>query len=322
MAIPTLDQATTPRQLSSHTYEINLDNEWCIGSVPHGGYVTSCFLAVSHLHFSTTLARQNQPHPMTVHMEFPKRTEQGPALFTVRDVKLGRQTSTIHISLSQHGKEEVLCYINQSNLTSEDGVSFETGWEMEPPPAPTPDFKAFEKENEKNWAEQGAMPFQEFRRASNRVRFFFPREGQKLTSVGDQWIKFRDGTKFTTESLGYVADMFPMVVESYTADEDPYKVGPSTKEHNGLKKKPAGAKFWYPTVVLNIDVKKALPKEGVDWLFCRARSKLIAKGRLDIEVVIMDEAGDLIALSHHVALVLSASRNLAARKQADVASKI
>lgn len=293
--------------------------------VPHGGYVTSCFLRVAQAHFASTLARQNQPHPMTVHMEFPKRTEIGPALFTVRDVKLGRQTSTIHITLTQHGKEEVLCYINQSNLATESGVSFATEWQLEPPACPIPDFEALERGNDKFWAEQGSMPFKDFRRASNRVRFFFPRQGQPLTSIGDQWIRFRDGTKFTMESLGYVSDMFPMVVESYTAEEDPYKVSPAGTSDEAVKsRRKAGptAKFWYPTVVLNLDVKKALPPGGVDFLFCRARSKLISKGRLDIEVVIMDELGELVALSHHVGLVLSASRNLAARKRGDAASKI
>jgi hypothetical protein len=171
-----------------------------------------------------------------------------------------------------------------------------------------------------NWVEQKAMPFAEFRKASNRVQFYFPRNGQFLRSMTDQWIRFRDGSRFTTESLGFVADMFPQVVESYNAEDDPYRVKPEgeAKVKGDTRR---GAKYWYPTVVLNLDVKKALPKDGVEWLFCRARSKQIRKGRLDIEVVIMDESGDLVALSHHVALVVSAGRNLAARRR-DVQSKI
>ena len=255
---------------------------------------------------------------MALHIEFPRRTEIGPAICTVRDVKKGRQTSTVHVTLSQHGREEVIGYLTHINLEAEEGVTFPTGWSLEPTPL-VANLSKFEHNTDENWVEQTEMPFAKFRKASNRVRFFFPRKGQFLQSVSDQWICFRDGTKFTTESLGYVADMFPQVVESYRDEDDPYAV---RKIDDGKKKKPIGARFWYPTVVLNLDIKKALPKEGSKWLFCRARSKQIRKGRLDIEVVILDESGELVAISHHVTLVLSAARNLAARRREGDDSKI
>lgn len=163
------------------------------------------------------------------------------------------------------------------------------------------------------------MPFASFRKASNRVRFFFPRAGQKLRSLSDHWLLFRNGERFTQDSLGYVADMFPQVVESFSHSSDPYHV---TDAFTG-ERKPL-ARFWYPTVVLNLDVKKALPEEGVEWLFARSRSKLIRNGRLDIEVVILDQWGELVALSHHVTLVLGAERNMAgrSRKENGARSKI
>lgn len=158
------------------------------------------------------------------------------------------------------------------------------------------------------------MPFANFRRASNRVRFFFPKQGQQLRSLADQWITFRNGEKFTNAALGYVCDMFPQIVESYSAEEDPYAVkhkntvDPKTGEKNW-------AKFWYPTVLLNLDIKKPLPEEGVQWLFVRTQAKLIRNGRLDLEVIIFDEGGEVVALSHHVVMVLSADRNTAQRKR-------
>jgi Thioesterase-like superfamily len=289
-----------------------------IAIVPHGGYVTSCFMRVATMHFSTTLKKQNQPHCMALHLEFPRRTEIGPARLVVKDVKLGRQTSIVHLTLSQHGKEEVFGYLTHSNLQAEEGVTFPTGWTLEPPTAPLLDAqKLMNQGGDANWAERKETPFANFRKASHQVRFFFPRNGQPMNSIIDQWICLRDGSKFTTESLGYVTDMFPQIVENYREDEDPTGVAAALQ-----KGKPTGAKYWYPTVVLNIDVKKALPEEGVDFLFCRTRSKQIRKGRFDIEVVVMDEAGEVIALSHHIALVLSAGRNLAARRRETPDSKI
>jgi Thioesterase-like superfamily len=248
---------------------------------------------------------------MTLHMEFPRRTETGPATFHVKDVKLGRQTSTVHITLRQHDRDEVIAYITQSNLSSSAGVSFDTEWALHPTPYAV-DLSKLKDGEDENWVEQRAMPFSNFRKASNRVRFFFPRHGQKMKSLSDQWLCFRNGERFTTEALGYVCDMFPQVVESFKADEDPYGVT-EEKSHAGANR--ALAKFWYPTVVLNLDVKKALPEEGVEWLYARSSSKVIRNGRLDIEVVIMDESGEIVALSHHVTLVLDAARNLAQRRR-------
>jgi hypothetical protein len=56
-----------------------------------------------------------------------------------------------------------------------------------------------------------------------------------------------------------------MPVEAFAGgEENPYDVTRKDK-----KKKTPVAKFWYPTLLLNIDVKKSLPEEGCDWLFVR-----------------------------------------------------
>lgn len=152
----------------------------------------------------------------------------------IKDVKLGRQTSTIHMSLVQHGKEVVIGYLNHTNIADEKGVSFDTNWQLSPPPYSV-DLKALRADNDTNWIEQKEMPFASFRKASSRVRFFFPRQGQKMKNLSDQWLTFRNGEKFTNESLGYgscssesgvancdssyVADMFPQIVESFVAEE-------------------------------------------------------------------------------------------------------
>lgn len=153
------------------------------------------------------------------------------------------------------------------------------------------------------------MPFAEFRKASKRVRFHLPRKGQMANGMADEWLRMRSGERFTHESLGFVADMGPQLVEGYLADED---LNDSTSP---VKARKGPAKFWYPTLLLNLDVKKALPDEGVEWLFVRIQAKKIANGRMDLEFLVLDEEGDLVAVSNHVALVVGAERNLAARRK-------
>ncbi|KAF2149842.1 hypothetical protein K461DRAFT_270417 [Myriangium duriaei CBS 260.36] len=306
--------ATAITQASSHNYEAHFRDDWCIGSVPHGGYITSCFMQVAKLHFDTTLAKRNQPHTITLHLEFVRRTEVGAATFTVRDVKLGRLTSTIHITLTQNGREEVIGYLTHSNIPREEGPSFETRWQLEPPP-PKTNVSALASDSDSKWQERKIMPFSDFRKASNKFRFFFPKEGQVEHSVADQWMALKSGEKLTNVTLGTIADMFPQLPEIFRTETDPYSIKAETKgiDTEAEARKKGVAKFWYPTLLLNLDIKKALPEEGVDWLFTRTRAKQMKNGRYDLEIVVLDESGDIVALSHHVCFILPASRNLAKR---------
>ena len=111
------------------------------------------------------------------------------------------------------------------------------------------------------------------------------------------------------------SSMFPMPVEAFLHDSNPYAV------KGNPSRKSKAAKFWYPTLLLNIDIKKSLPEEGVEWLFSRVVTKQIKNGRMDIEITILDEGGEIVALSQHVALVVGTERNMAERKNGG-ASKI
>jgi hypothetical protein len=334
-----LAKSTRVNQADSHTYTIDFDPAWTIGTgtytifpwkrtaseweqsltfispVPHGGYVTAVFMRVVSQHFSTTLARQNQPHTIALHLDFLRRTQIGPATFKVKDVKLGRQTSVVHVTLLQDGREEVVGYITNSNISTEEGVSFSTAWKLQPAPLPA-DLSKFESDEDPNWAARERWPFSDFRKATLNVRSFFPRAGQPAPGIIDEWLCLRNGENWTNEALGSVVDTFPQVIEGYILGDDPYSV---ENERSGKKEEQVG--FWYPTVLLNMDVKKALPKEGVKWLFVRLQAKRIKNGRFDLEIVVLDEGGDVVALSHHVCFAVSAARNTAARRTAGEAGK-
>ncbi|QIX00044.1 hypothetical protein AMS68_005561 [Peltaster fructicola] len=313
-----LQAATQVKQVDSHTYTADFDAAWTIGQVPHGGYVASVFQRVVEAHFGTTLAKQNQPHTMIFHLEYVRRTEVGPATFKVRDVKLGRQTSTVHITLSQKDREEVLGYVTNTNILNETGVSYPTLWRPIPP-RPSVDLQKLDSDSDAIWGERKVWPVSWFRKAPTHARFFFPRAGQPDPSVSDQWMCLRNGENWTNESLGYVADSFPQIIEVYATKEiDPYSI--AVQERMDIKEQEAKYKnpgFWFPTLVLNLDVKKALPATGVKWLFVRLQAKQIKNGRYDLEMIIMDETEQIVALSHHVCLAVSAARNTAKRRTAE-----
>lgn len=198
--------------------------------------------------------------------------------------------------MSQDGREEVLAYVINSNMITEEGASFDTGYVMTPP-APSVDLRRLEIDEDSEWYHQKKMPFAKFRKASQRVKFHFPRKHQAEQNFADEWLCFSDGSTFTQSSIAFVADMFPQIIESFRDQSQ----GP----------------FWYPTLLLNLDIKKALPLEGVKWLQVRVQMKRVRNGRMDIDVHIHDADGELVALSNHVGFVVDASRNTAARRQPD-----
>jgi len=57
----------------------------------------------------------------------------------------------------------------------------------------------------------------------------------------------------------------------------------------------------------------ALPEEGVPWLYSRVNSRQMSNGRMDLEIVVLDVDGKLVAISNQVALLVDAKRNLKTR---------
>lgn len=178
----------------SHTYIANFPLAWCIGTgitaqlssnptnptnphpVPHGGFVSACFQQVASLHFKTTLSKQNLPHALSMHLSYLRRTEVGPATFKVVDAKLGARTSTIHVTLVQGNREEVVAYITHTNMATEEGVTYPTCWALSPR-APAVSLKALAEGNDDNFAESMLQPFLEFRKAGRECSLMLPYQG-------------------------------------------------------------------------------------------------------------------------------------------------
>lgn len=297
--------AATP--LSSHTYAVTLDVEWCIGSVPNGGYVTSTLISAVNKHFATTLAHLAQPDTMSMQLQFLRRTRAGPAVVTVADVKLGGTVSVVLATLSQDGRDEVQGFVTHMDFSASSGLSIPTEPHggMLPPPLPI-DFAAVERDGrDANWhVAPDSRVVTTFRKALQHLVFVRPNAvSQDAGFFGDQWVRFRPGgpeqptVPFVQEAIGCVVDMYPTTFHHSRH---------MTKEERSVPR-------WYPTVLLNLDIKRRIPP-GTRWLFVRAATAEVRDGRFDISIVVLDQTGTLIALSNHVNLILGSERNLAERK--------
>lgn len=285
--------------------------------------MASVFLNVASTHFRGTLAGRHQPHTILLHLEFVRRTRAGPGMIKVRHMKLGRQTSTVSLSLWQDDREKVVGYSTNLDMHAESGLTLPTGYSLAPPP-PAVDMSRLRDDTDINWKLQSASSFPTFRTAYKMLKMFLPRERRGPSNFVEEWLTFADGGRFTNESLGFVADWWPSVVENYRPKRlDGVEPAPNSTEGQSLQAQMnEWPVLWYPTLVFNLDIKKILPNEGVEWLYARVSTKSVKNGRLDLEVVIKDETGDIVALSHHACLILPMSRNMAGRHVADSESKI
>ncbi|KAI0440353.1 thioesterase-like superfamily-domain-containing protein [Xylaria telfairii] len=256
-------------------------------SVPNSGYATSCLLAAVRVHLSS----RDQPDTLAARFKYPARTSLGPAVIVIEDVKLGRsQLSTLHLALWQGGlkaevpwitpsvlRRAILAHTTHTNLQTFGGFSLSTGDESTPAaalPDPFPDFEA----------------------------------GPLTPGVLNMWIRTVSGEHMTQAIFPYLLaapELRELLMppshnsDSKTSSNVVDKTS-GTEDCDEDGQAEARASLWFPTIVVNLEVKTALPEEGVEWLNVGVTSK-------DVE-------GEIIALSYHIALVLSIERNTAKTK--------
>ncbi|KAL5335263.1 thioesterase-like superfamily-domain-containing protein [Aspergillus crustosus] len=329
---PKFESAVNVSPLGNNRYSAFLQNAFCIGTVPHGGYTSAVLYRLALVHFATAhpdLYKGEPATPISLHLTFLRRTSEGAATLRVHDVKLGKRTSSIHVELLQPknvGKEvgeegvevKVVGYVTVSPASAEVGVSAKTDWELFPRPvagsaghdesAAGVDLSRLAQTGKDGPWVKLDPPFSEFRKATTQVELYGVGavEKKKLRNNGivDQWARLQPGgevMRWSNEGLVFLTDMFPMALDVFdTIASDAEGGGP-------------GATHWFPTVTLSIDLKKRLPVTGEEWLYSRVVTKDVRDGRTDLDVTILDAKGEIVALSTQIGLVVSASRNIGKR---------
>lgn len=72
------------------------------------------------------------------------------------------------------------------------------------------------------------------------------------------------------------------------------------------------------TLSMSTEIIKPLPEEGVKWLFMRCATKHISNNRMDLEIILMDEHEDLIAVSNHVIQIIPQAQKNARKPKAKI----
>lgn len=270
--------------------------------------MASVFLRAARAH----LASRGQTDTISAHWQFITKTSIGPAVIVIEDVKLGRGLTVLHISLYQKhllpqhpwvspdSTRTTTAYITNGAIPRESGVTLRTGWSIDQPPPPV-DLAKLVRGEDPRW-ESWIHYLRPIVQSLQNVDLYVPKEKHPSPTTHDVWVRLMNGERWLQDDLGFVIDIGPpLIVESFRPETDSAVV-----PEGGF---PRGAQFWYPTIVASLETKKRLPEEGVSWLRYRIVCKMIERGRYDAEVLVYDETGDLVALSHHVAMAVGVERN-------------
>ncbi|KAL2820638.1 thioesterase-like superfamily-domain-containing protein [Aspergillus granulosus] len=341
------EEAIQVSRIDSHTYSAYLDPVWCIGSVPHGGYTTSVLYRLATVH-----CRKNNDgkgpwrassEPVAFQLSFLRRTLAGHAILKVQDMKVGLRTSVIHVALlqpSDHAnsrvtksnagdRDEILevklvAYITVSPPTFEESTPFRGPWELHPPPAPgslpngSIDFDSLAQNGvDGAWAKYHDQPL--ILSAARQLEVYEPTVPPAATIADlasrtiDQWSRFTPGGKvarWSNESVLFLIDMFPPAFDRLEAMERRRMLAAAEEacEADVAKKQ-----FWFASVAMNIDLRTRIPHEGVEWLHTRVVSRMVRGSRADLDVMVLDQSGQAIALGTQISLVVDQGRNTKGR---------
>ena len=200
------------------------------------------------------------------------------------------------------------------NMHAKHGPSYDTNHRLVPTAAPADVLKS-SRSPENQWIKWTFLwHAKSFFKPYTHFHFYILSNGPPHHSFTDVWITPENNDDvFTTETLGCVADIWPQMVENHcpgsewntTSLVSPALRGTQTSSIDadfGFGRHPQD--FWYLTLSMTLEIKKLLPPQGVKWLFTRVQAKEIKNGRMDAEMTILDENSELLALSHHVCLVI------------------
>lgn len=200
------------------------------------------------------------------------------------------------------------------NMHAKHGIGYKINYRLRPAVAPANVLKLADG-SESQWI-KWTFPWhaKSLLKPYTHLHFYIPVNGPPHPSLTDVWITPENtDDAFTTEVLGFIADIWPRMVENYCPESEWSTASLVSRASKGMQTSSIDADFgfgrhpqafWYPTLSMTLEIKKLLPPQGVKWLFLRAQAKEIKSGRMDAEVTILDQNCELVALSHHVCLVI------------------
>lgn len=244
---------------------------WNIGDSANGGYVVSLVLRAF-----AEVSDHPDPLSVTAHFLRPVRPDGGRAEIEVESVRSGRTTTVLQGDLHHAGKHRlrvVAVFGDLAGRSGAPGADTSTPVITIDPPEIAPPADCADRSE---LAQGVALPI--LQRLDVRIRPEHAAPGGAAEAVIDGWIRLADGTEPSSMVLPLFADAFP----------------PSLYPR-------FGSVGWVPTIELTVHVRRR-PARG--WVQARLECDDLAGGRMIETASLWDAAGNLVARSRQLGLLL------------------
>lgn len=250
----------------------------------------------------------------------------------VHHAHLSKTTANLRVLLSQKDTVKLsadITYVSKltlwrtvSNLTasriidtaSPRGLSIDKVFRLSPPPAPV-DLVKLEQNIDRNWIRYH-IPYNKNSGAIPETHWYrhFDRNGPSDPRVHDCWWCFADpDSRICNSIIPYLADIHLRMVYNFEETSDfsyAAMVRRAERSVNGSVRQEdleeVVMTLWPATQSIHLEIVRQLPPAGIKWVFQRAEAKAMNEGKLVVEVTILDEKMELIAIGQTVDLIIPA----------------
>jgi len=262
--------ALTP---SERGWIVDLDGSWSIGGSMNGGYLLAAMV-------NATTTATSLPDALAVTATFLSPPSSGPAEITVSTVKQGRRSTVAEVALHQGGRDHVRATAVLGDLDGLVGPALDGVTSSVPPLEQCLSIR--DRPGPGGIDAPEIFGHFDVRLAPDIGWLTGTRKGAVDGGEAriDGWTCFADGSQPDSTSLMLFADAFPPAVLDYCR---------------------AG---WVPTLQYSVYVR-ARPQ--TTWLQGSFRTRSMVGGLLEEDGELFDSAGQLVALSRQLALLLPAT---------------
>ncbi|GAA83522.1 hypothetical protein AKAW_01637 [Aspergillus luchuensis IFO 4308] len=245
-------------------YAVKITRDWCTQHSVLGGFSTAIMLAAGQRFLDQELGVGRYPDPVHAFVQFLHMVHPGPSIITCTLLRVSKKQAVLQVELARAPKpgEDSDSYPTTTlGIFTYGDISKEKGLTQETRPVIT-------------------RPPPD--RLTECVTIDDPGLwGHRLGGHNREvWLSFRDGSKLSDVlHLAYLSDL-PLQPPA-THIPDFY------------------AKYAISTLCLSIEFKRR-PDPSTDWIMVRSNSNKVSNGRYDAALQLLDERGNLLALSNHV----------------------
>ncbi|CDS03968.1 hypothetical protein LRAMOSA06923 [Lichtheimia ramosa] len=285
-ATNTVSIGTSPD--GKYYYAGTASKDWCIGEVPHGGYVLALVTDAVLRHFSTKF----QQDPVALNCFYLRKTSVGPYIVEIQDVKTSSKGYCVvrasllqakdtpqlkHVDEIQRDQytEKVHVIFTMGNMDNEKGVThFHEPYQPPSRDVMVPYKHTYMGNFIEGLVDQSSIPKDHVSGIGGKAYF-------------NQLLKFTDGRDIDFKSIPYWCDMFvtPPILLGWDL---------------------LGGPVWCPTMQLEVQFKrKPTGKEVLTSIV----APHIINNRFDCSGGVWDTDGNLLALTRHQCLIVPWSRN-------------